>query len=361
MFMNLFASLQVPYGNVMVLGNSVRGFVIALLVFLVSLLIFALVQYLLVRHFSRLVKKTATDFDDMLLRLFQNIRPPFYTFIALYLAIRSLAIPALVDKIIAGVFLVWVVYEVIKIVQVVFEYMFEKAANRREDASSKAAFLYIARILKWMLWIVAALFVLANLGVNVTSALAGLGIGGIAIALAAQNVLGDLFSSFAIFFDQPFQPGDFISLGEHKGTVEKIGIKTTRLRALSGEELIIPNKQLTGAQVQNYKRMEKRRADFSFGILYETPVEKVRRAKEIVQEIFEGLEGVELSRVHFSRLGDSALEFDVVFNLDRPAYGFYMDTQEKINLALMEKLALEGIEFAYPTQTLYLKKENLSS
>jgi small-conductance mechanosensitive channel len=165
-----------------------------------------------------------------------------------------------------------------------------------------------------------------------------------------------LFSSFAIYFDKPFSVGDFIIAGEHMGTVEKIGIKTTRIRALQGEEIIISNNELTGARIQNFKKMKKRRIVSSFGILYETPVEKVKKVKEIVKNIFKTLENAELSRIHFKELGDFSLNFEIVYSITTGDYNAYMDTREKFNLSLMEAFEKEKIEFAYPTQKLFVAK-----
>ena len=207
-----------------------------------------------------------------------------------------------------------------------------------------------------MLWAIGLLLILSNLGIDVTSLIAGLGIGGIAIAFALQNILSDLFGSFSIYFDKPFKIGDFIVAGAHSGVVEKIGIKTTRLRALQGEEIVISNTELTSARVQNFKKMEKRRIVSSFGILYETPIEKIKNVKQIVKNIFDSLENTELGRIHFKELGDFSLNFEVVYNITTGDYDVYMDAQEKFNFALVEAFEKEGIGFAYPTQKVFLDK-----
>jgi small-conductance mechanosensitive channel len=211
----------------------------------------------------------------------------------------------------------------------------------------------LARILLWGFGII---FILSNLGIEVTSLVAGLGIGGVAVAFALQGILSDLFSSFSLYFDKPFRIGDYIVIGEHSGTVEKIGIKTTRIRTLQGEELVVSNAELTSTRVQNFKRMQDRRISFNFGITYDTPKEKVEAVIDLAKEIFTPLTKARLDRVHFVKLGDSALIYDVVYYVESSDYTEYLDIQQVVNLGLMDVLAKEGIEFAYPTQTLFIKK-----
>jgi small-conductance mechanosensitive channel len=192
----------------------------------------------------------------------------------------------------------------------------------------------------------------------VTSLIAGLGIGGLAIAFALQGVLGDLFASFSIYFDKPFRIGDFIVVGSDVGNVEKIGIKTTRIRTLQGEELVISNTELTTARVQNFKKMEERRIVTEFGITYETKQELVREVPGIVTLIFDDLDGGRLDRVHFTKFADSSLLFEVVYYVQSSDYRQYLDIQQAFNFDLMKRFSEVGIEFAYPTQTIYSKTIN---
>ena len=250
----------------------------------------------------------------------------------------------------------WVILQVIIATQILIDYVVRKKMGEEEDVAAENAINILGKLSKWILWSVGLLLILSNLGINVTSLIAGLGIGGIAIALALQNTLSELFSSFSIYFDKPFIPGDFIVVGDKKGTVEKIGIKTTRLKALQGEELVISNKELTSAQIQNFKKMKDRRISFSFGITYETPVDKIKKIPGMVQEIIEGENGTRFDRAHFSRFDDSALNFDVVYYVQTGDYTKYMDTQQNINIKIMEAFEEMGIAMAYPTQTIYIAK-----
>jgi MscS family membrane protein len=179
---------------------------------------------------------------------------------------------------------------------------------------------------------------------------------GVAIAFAFQNILEDLFSSFAIVFDKPFKIGDFIIVGDKLGVVEKIGIKTTRIKSLQGEEIVISNKELTSAQVRNFKKMETRRISFSFGVTYQTPTEKLKGIPKTVESIIEETDNVRFDRAHFNEFGDSALLFEVVYYVEGNDYNMYMDAQQQINLKIKESFEKDGIEMAYPTQTIFLQK-----
>lgn len=337
-------------------GNSMLEYAKAVGLFIILIIAFKIIQYIILKKLGKLAEKTKTDIDDTLIKITKSLKPQFYWFLAFFFAVKFITLNALIVKIINGVLIVWVVYQVIKAVQILINYVLDKKFAKENDIGSKAAIEYINIILKITLWSIGLLLILSNLGIDITSLIAGLGIGGIAVAFALQNILGDLFSSFTIYFDKPFQVGDFIVAGAHSGIVEKIGIKTTRIRALQGEEIVISNSELTNTRVQNFKKLEKRRVVLSFGILYETPLEKIKKVKSIVENIFKNIENTELSRVHFKQLGDFSLNFEVVYIVTANDYNIYMDTQEKFNLALMEAFEKEGIEFAYPTQKLFVQK-----
>ena len=254
-----------------------------------------------------------------------------------------------------GLLLILIAYQIIKSLQIVVDYIFEKMADKKEDEGTKLAFVYLGKFVKITVWIFGILLVLSNLGVNVNSLMAGLGIGGVAFAFAFKNILGDLFASFVIFFDKPFLPGDFIMTGDIKGTIQKIGIKTTRLRAPTGEEIIVANQVLTSAKLYNYKNLEERKATFSFGVTYETSTEKLKEIPQMVAEIISEMGDTRFERAHFNRFDDSALNFDILYYMTARDYAKYLDTQQAINLKILEKFAEEGIEMAYPTRVVYSK------
>jgi small-conductance mechanosensitive channel len=243
---------EAPWWQYQILGNTVGNFIIALCAFLVFLFVFRIFQFIILRRLSLLAEKTKTDIDDTLIKIVKSLKPPFYSFIAFYFAVKFLTLGDTLSKVLDSLLLIWVVYQVIIATQILIEYIFVKVF-KEEDKGTKGAFGVIKNVVRALLWMLGVLIILSNLGVNITSLIAGLGIGGIAVAFAFQNILEDLFSSFAILFDKPFKVGDFIVVGEHKGVVQKIGIKTTRLKSLQGEEIVISNKELTSARLQNFK------------------------------------------------------------------------------------------------------------
>lgn len=214
----------------------------------------------------------------------------------------------------------------------------------------------LAILVKLGLWIIFVLMALDNLGFDITTLVAGLGIGGVAVALAVQNILGDLFASLTIVLDKPFVVGDFIVVGDLAGTVKNIGMKTTRVQSLSGEELIFSNNDLLQSRVRNFKRMMERRILFGVGVTYQTPADQLKRIPGMIREIIEKEELARFDRANFKAFGASSLDFEIVYFVRVPDFNTYMDVQERINLAIFERFEAEGIDFAYPTQTLFVEK-----
>src|SRR5690606_19648809 len=208
-----------------------------------------------------------------------------------------------------------------------------------------------------VIWFLGLVFLLSNWGIKVTPIIAGLGIGGIAVALAAQNILGDLFSYFVIFFDRPFEAGDFIIVDDKLGTIEYVGIKTTHVRALSGEQIIMGNQNLTSSRIHNYKRMARRRGVFTINVQYGTPLEKIKEIPSILRSIVERQQNITFDRAHFSAYGDWSLRYEVVYYVLSPDYNVYMDIQQAINFSIYQELEKQGIHFAVPTHSLYIKAD----
>ena len=225
------------------------------------------------------------------------------------------------------------------------------------DAASVTTFGAVAFIGRILMWAIIVLVALANMGVDVTALVAGLGVGGIAVALAVQNVLGDLFASFSIVLDKPFVIGDFIIVGDHLGTVEHVGLKTTRIRSLSGEQLVFSNTDLLGSRIRNFKRMYERRVVFALGVVYQTPAKLLEKIPSMLRQIVESREQVRFDRAHFKDFGPHSLNFEIVYWVLTPDYTIYMDIQQEINLEIYRRFEQEGIDFAYPTQTLHIRQE----
>jgi small-conductance mechanosensitive channel len=215
---------------------------------------------------------------------------------------------------------------------------------------------FFGRIGLWSMVLLLAIYMLGLSG-YLTPILAGVGIGGIAIAFALQNILSDIFCSIAILLDKPFVVGDFIIAGEQMGVVESIGIKTTRVRSLSGEQIIFPNADLIGSRIRNFKRMFERRVLFAIGVTYDTPPEKLKLIPGIIRDAITREDKTRFDRAHFARFGASSLDFESVYYVQDPSYNVYMDIHQSINLTLIERFAAEGVEFAFPTQTLHVFSE----
>ena len=217
---------------------------------------------------------------------------------------------------------------------------------------------FIIMIIRIFVWTIGIVVLLDNMNVEISGLLTGLGISGIAIAFASQKVLADIFSYFTIFFDRPFDIGDFIIIGEHRGTVSHIGLKTTRIKSLSGEELVFSNNDLTDSRISNYGKMKERRINFKIGVVYSTSLEKLEKIPEIIEKIINNVEKTTFDRAHFSSYGDFSLIFEVVYYVKDSDYKVYMDIQEKINLEIKRKFEELNIEIAYPTQSIYLNSNS---
>lgn len=345
--------------NFSFLNNTVLDYLISLAIFFAVLIGLRIFRAVVIMRLKKLSEKTKTDVDDLLMRVIDSVGSFFYIFLSFYIALRPLNFGESFFKIVGYLLFFVIVYYIVKAIQTLIGYGAEKIVqNKKKEGREldQSVVDLLVRILKGLVWAIAIIVVLQNLGYNISALVAGLGIGGIAIAFALQNILGDLFASFAIYFDKPFQTGDFIIVGEDMGTVKRIGIKSTRLQTLQGEELVVSNKELTEARVHNYKKMEKRRIVFTFGLTYETSTEKLKKVPVIVKAIMENIELADLDRVHFKEFADFSLNFEVVYYLNSSDYNDYMDTQQEINLEIKQELEKEGIKMAYPTQTIFLQK-----
>lgn len=279
----------------------------------------------------------------------------FLIIAAIYAGTTLLALPDSVHRLVSSVFIVALFVQLaLWADRLATAALVWRLAPSKTKAAMRNALSLLEFIVRVAVWSLALLLIFENLGFDVTALVAGLGVGGIAVALAAQSVLGDLFSSLAIVLDRPFEVGDFITFGEQSGTVEKIGIKTTRIRALSGEQVAVSNTDLVQTRVHNFKRMKERRVVLVLGVTYDTPADKLERIPDQVKAIIEKQDGVRFDRAHFRSFGNSALEFEVVYWVLSGDYTDFMDRQQAINFAIFRAFEEDGIEFAFPSQTLYV-------
>jgi len=275
-------------------------------------------------------------------------------------ALYLLALDPRVFGVAKVVLIVMLAIQCIRFVSVTIDWILLRLAAKSGDNSSRESVIAQISGLRWLLLFVAyiliVLLALQNANVDVTSLIAGLGIGGIAIALALQNILGDLFASLTISLDKPFVIGDFIIVGTEMGTVEHIGLKTTRVRSLSGEQLVFGNADLLSSRIRNYKRMSDRRVVLAFGVVYATSPQQLELVNSIVRRAIEQQANVRFDRCHFCKFGSSSLEFEAVYYINSADYNKYMDTQQSVLLSVARTFADDNIEFAFPTQTLYLSR-----
>ncbi|MBI3297379.1 MAG: mechanosensitive ion channel [Elusimicrobia bacterium] len=311
---------------------------------------------LLLARLNSLAGRTVTDLDDFAVQVLGMVRAPEYYLVAFYFATRPLGLDPRVNHFLRSVVIVTLAYRALTMLRLGVDYGVRRVmAGPAADQSSKDTAKTVSLLLRGLLWMLTGLFVLDNLGIDVSSMIAGLGIGGIAVALAAQAVLGDLFSATAIHLDKPFVVGDFIIIDDFKGTVERIGIKTTHLRSLSGELLVMGNSKLTSSTIRNYKKMQERRVVLNFGLLYSTPDAALAEMPAAVRGLVEKDKTLRFDRAHFSGLGESSLDFEVVYYILDADYNKHMDAQQRLLLELVADVRKRGLDFAYPTRTLFLE------
>jgi small-conductance mechanosensitive channel len=337
-------------------GNTVLDWLTALGVVVATVLLLYLAKRIILSRLATRSKKTVTRLDDFVVEILAGTRFLLLLIIAFYFGSQYLELQPKPTRLITHLAVIALLVQVALwgnrgIVLWLNDYLKRTRETDAAGATTVSVLGFIARV---ALWAVLLLMILDNLGFNITTLVASLGIGGIAVALALQNILGDIFASLSIAMDKPFVIGDFIIVGEQLGTVEYIGLKTTRIRSLSGEQIVFSNTDLLSSRIRNFKRMYERRVLFGFGVVYQTTHEQLKKIPVMVREIIEGLENTRFDRAHFKEYGDSSLNFEVVYYVRSPDYNVYMDIQQDINLALFEQFTQAGIDFAYPTRTLYV-------
>jgi small-conductance mechanosensitive channel len=340
-------------------GNSALDWLLAGGVALVVSITLRLLVRLLHRQIATLSEKTTMVADDLVAAALASTKSITFIMAGIWAGARFLAVAGTAARILDIALLIAVVLQLaIWANRMVSAYIHHYTESYREENPAAVSVVQGASFLvRLAIWSIALLLVIDNFGYDVTALVAGLGISGIAIALAVQNILGDLFASLSIVLDKPFVIGDFIIVGELMGVVEKIGLKTTRVRSLSGEQLIFSNSDLLASRVRNFKRMQERRVPFGFGVLYQTTPEQLEAIPPMLKAIIDGIDNARFDRAHFKGFGDSSYDFEVVYYVGSADFNVYMDIQQTINLAICRGFAERGIEFAYPTRTIYVHGE----
>jgi len=339
-------------------GNPVDRWLIAIAVAAGAALAVRLLQASVVTRLRKLAHRTSTLWDDIVLHALSNTKRLFILIVAVQAGSRVLTLPDITRNMLDGVTMIAALIQAGVWAGSALRFGLRRHREElleedRAAATTMSAIDYLGQV---VIWALVLLLSLDNLGVDVTALVAGLGVGGVAVALAVQNILGDLFASLAIVVDKPFVLGDFIIVDDLLGTVEAIGLKTTRVRSLGGEQLVFSNADLLGSRLKNYGRMAERRVVFTIGVTYQTSKDRLAAIPGIIRAAIEAQPDTRFDRAHFFEYGDFSLNFEAVFYVLSPDYNTYMDIRQAINLRLFEEFERRGIEFAYPTQTLFVER-----
>ncbi|NPA22151.1 MAG: mechanosensitive ion channel family protein [Candidatus Micrarchaeota archaeon] len=354
-------ALNHPILEIVFFDNPIKSYLIALLVFLATYTILKIFKFVLLKKLKEWAKKSSTRWDDVIVEIVDMIGWPFYMLVSLYIALGFLTVPEIVTAIVKSLLIIVSAFYGIKIVLRIIEELLHIWNERRKEKLDPSLIQMLHTLIKAALWTIAIITVLANLGYDISVLLAGVSITSLAVAFAFQRIMEDLFAYFVIHIDKPFKVGDTVFINGEGGTVKQVGLKSTRIVSLkNGEELVVSNAQLLNSWIHNYGRIYKRRHAFMIGVTYETPVEKLKQIPKMVEEIVKEVGGdkVEFERCVFKSYGDFSLNYEVVFHVDEKDYNKYLKIVEEIYLKIKERFDNEGIEFAYPTQTIFLKSSN---
>jgi small-conductance mechanosensitive channel len=328
----------------------------AVLTFLASRLVLALAA----RRLGGISERTATPIDDAFVSLIRKTKWWALLAVSVFVGAVFVELPERARTLLQSAVVIALLVQLGIWVSTALKFTLEHYRQQqiKKDPASVTALNAIGLVVSVLLWTAILLLALDNLGFNVTALIAGLGVGGVAVALAVQNILGDLFASLSILIDKPFVVGDFLIVDDYLGSVEHVGLKTTRVRSLSGEQLVFSNSDLLKSRLRNYGRMFERRVAFTVGVTYQTPRERLKQIPGIMRSAIEAQDRTRFDRSHFAKYGDFSLNFETVYYILGPDYNLYMDIQQAINLFVHEQFEQAGIEFAYPSQTLFLRHEN---
>jgi small-conductance mechanosensitive channel len=349
--MNVDELLSLP-----IFSNSPILWLVAIGVAVGAFAILLVVRRAIRRYHRKFEEAGRASFVQLPLQVASRTAVPFFLVLALFVGAQILTVGSSTARVLASAITIALFWQSgIWAAAAASAWLDHK--RRRSLAADRAALgsiSIIGVILNGVIWALVVLLTLDNLGIDITALVAGLGIGGIAVALAVQNIFGDLFASLSITLDRPFVVGDFLAVGDVLGTVESIGVKSTRLRSLSGEQVVMANSDLLSSRVRNYGRMMERRVVFATGVTYETAIEHLERIPQLIRDIVEGQADTRFDRSHFAAHGAASLDFETVYYVRSPDYNRYMDIQQAINLRLHREFAKLGIEFAYPTQKIFV-------
>lgn len=337
-------------------GNTVMAYVIAAGSILITWLIIKIVKKIVFSRIEKFAGKTANKYDDFLTDIIEKFIVPWLYIFANYSIIQQLHLHPRLDKVLDAAMAFVSMYFAVRLINFMIHMLITSHMRRRGETEERIKHLSgMLIVLKGFVWVIGLLTLARNFGFDVSTLLASLGVGGIAIALASQAILGDLFSYLVIFFDKPFEIGDAVTLGNDiTGTIEYIGIKTTRIRSVSGEQLVISNTNMTNSTIRNWKRMEQRRVAFNLGVVYRTSYKMLQQIPSLVKTIVLEQQHVRFERAHLQAYGAYSINFEIVYFITDPDYNLFMDIHQAVLFRIHEEFSKLGIEFALPTQTLFI-------
>lgn len=336
-----------------------NNYLLALIIFVVISAIFLLLQKFLLKKLETLSATSDNKIDDLIAIVIKSIKPITYYSIALYIPVKILFhFGDKLSSVVDSAFFLIIAIQIVLSINISITFVIDQFIEKRKGGNTglASAIHTVGTLVRAIVWIIGILLVLSSFGINVTALAAGLGIGGLAFAFAFQKILADLFGAFVILIDRPFSVGDSVIVGQHSGVVEKIGLKSTRIRSFRGEEITIPNETLTNSQIQNLRRIKERRSIINIGVLYETDRAKLKAIPKLLEGIITKEENTRFGRAHLTQFGDSALVFELVYYILSKDFDEYRKREQDILFHIVDAFDREGIEFAYPTQTLFVKK-----
>jgi small-conductance mechanosensitive channel len=340
------------------LNNTLFDYLFAIGIVLLGAVVIKIFKGPILKKIRSLTEKTDTSFDDYIIDTIDRFGVPALYILLISSALQYLTMVPRLIRVIEAITIIIVTILIIRFISSTILMLLTNYVRQQEGGEEKVKQLYgVMVIINVFIWGIGILFLFDNLGYDVTTIIASLGIGGIAIALAAQNILGDLFNYFVIFFDRPFEVGDFVVIDDKNGVIEYVGLKTTRIKTLSGEQLVFSNSDLTSSRIHNYKKMLRRRVVFRIGVTYQTTHAQLKEIPALIKSIITEHKDVSVDRVHFFLYSDSSLDFETVYYIESGDYSLYMDIQQFVNLRIYEEFEKRGISIAYPTRTLFINKD----
>jgi len=336
-------------------NNTVLDYIVFVGVLLLGAVLIFLLGRATLRRIAAYTEKNQSPYGEMVRAGVKRYLLPVAYFTLFYYCTRTLALNSHLANIVGTLSTLFAVVMASMFLSSLATLFLAKLGKGKLDHNS-LAMRWLVRITKGVIWGIALILFLDNIGVKITSLVAASAVAGFALAFAAQSVLADIFCFFTIFFDKPFEIGDFIISGDHMGTIEHIGVKTTRLRALGGEQLVVSNTDLTGSRIRNYKTMQQRRVIFTLGVTYETPNEKLQAIPEMIKNIIENTEDTTFSRTHFASFGTYSLNIEVVYFVLTSDFDRYMDINQRVNLAIKDGFERLGVKFAFPTSIVQMQQ-----